>query len=68
MRARCALAAAAGYVPKGPRAHCKRAGHELTPENTYIDGRGRRTCKACKAQRQRDARAAKTEAKTREAA
>lgn len=26
--------------------HCK-SGHEFTPENTYIDGRGFRKCRAC---------------------
>ncbi len=28
------------------RTHC-RHGHELTPENTYIDGKGTRTCREC---------------------
>ena len=27
--------------------HCRRAGHEYTPENTYRDKRGRRACKEC---------------------
>ena len=27
--------------------HCKR-GHEFTPENTHIDTRGRRVCRACR--------------------
>ena len=44
------------YVPKGPRVACKR-GHLFTPETTYIDPkRGTRTCRTCKADRQRAAR------------
>ena len=31
--------------------HCKRAGHEYTPENTRIDKQGRRFCRACAAER-----------------
>lgn len=27
-------------------------GHLFTPENTYVDGRGRRTCRACHARRE----------------
>lgn len=50
------LKSALRYKPIGPKTHCKR-GHEFTLENTYIDNRGRRQCKACKAQRQREARA-----------
>ena len=47
----------ARYVPKGPRRSCK-YGHAFTPENTYIDpGRGRRACRTCKLDRQREARA-----------
>jgi hypothetical protein len=51
------LKTGARYVPKGPRTHCKRK-HEFTPENTFTDGRGHRTCKKCKADRQRTAREA----------
>jgi hypothetical protein len=29
-----------------PQTHCKRGGHEFTPENTYT-GQGRRACRAC---------------------
>lgn len=29
------------------RTHCRRAGHEYTPENTYIRPSGRRECKQC---------------------
>lgn len=29
------------------RTHCKH-GHEFTPDNTYVDGAGHRSCKACR--------------------
>lgn len=29
------------------KTHCKR-GHEFTPENTYVDKKGRRDCRACR--------------------
>lgn len=32
---------------KAQQTHCKR-GHEFTPENTYINHRGGRECRACK--------------------
>ena len=32
---------------RAKKTHCKR-GHEFTEENTYIDARGRRVCRACK--------------------
>jgi hypothetical protein len=32
--------------------HCLR-GHEFTPANTYVDKRGFRQCKTCKAEGQR---------------
>jgi hypothetical protein len=34
------------------KTHCKR-GHEFSPENTYLDKRGTRVCRACNAQRMR---------------
>lgn len=30
-----------------PISHCKRAGHAYTPENTYVDRKGRRHCREC---------------------
>jgi hypothetical protein len=27
--------------------HCRKAGHEYTPENTYVTKRGHRACVAC---------------------
>lgn len=33
-------------------------GHSFTPENTHVDGKGRRHCRACHTERQRAARAA----------
>jgi hypothetical protein len=38
--------------------HCKR-GHEFTPENTRVDSRGQRSCKACGIDQQRARRARK---------
>lgn len=38
---------------------CKAGLHELTVDNTYVNGQGRRGCKACKAKAQRDRRANK---------
>lgn len=35
-----------GRNASAKKTHCKR-GHEFTPENTYITGRGNRHCKAC---------------------
>jgi hypothetical protein len=34
--------------PRKPRTECNR-GHSLTPENTYTDRHGGRSCKACRA-------------------
>ena len=31
--------------------YCLREGHPFTPENTYVDGRGHRRCRACAQQR-----------------
>jgi|SRR5579864_5475825 len=36
--------------PLLPKTHCKR-GHEYTPENTYIDRKGKRSCKRCRSLR-----------------
>lgn len=34
---------------KVPITHCRRAGHEYTEENTYVNpGSGRRLCRACR--------------------
>lgn len=41
-------AARARVVPLST--HCRR-GHEWTLENTHIDSRGRRTCRACRRER-----------------
>lgn len=48
--------------PRKPKTRCK-YGHELTPENTYVDLRGRRNCRECRSlrsplrvQRQRERR------------
>lgn len=46
-----------GY--QGPITHCRRAGHEYTPENTYINPSGKRICIACRRETQRVRRAAK---------
>lgn len=34
-----------------PRTHCKKAGHEFTPENTAYWGDGSRRCRKCEALR-----------------
>lgn len=34
------------------KTHCKR-GHEFTPENTYTEKGGRRTCRTCKTEREK---------------
>ena len=54
------LEANARYVPKEPRTACKN-GHDWTPVSTYIDKRGRRACKICKIEYQRNVRAAARE-------
>lgn len=36
-----------------PQTHCPRD-HEMTPENTYVDPRGRRTCRTCQRDRLRE--------------
>lgn len=36
----------AGWAARKNATHCKR-GHEFTPENTYLDKRGSRVCRAC---------------------
>jgi len=41
-------------VPAGPRTHCRRGLHELTPENTHVAGDGRRRCRACIAAKSRE--------------
>lgn len=33
--------------------HCRRAGHEYTPENTYMDRNGWKSCRACKNEKRR---------------
>lgn len=40
-----------------PETHCIR-GHEITPEVSYVNKRGRRICKACEAERTRQRREA----------
>lgn len=47
------------YVPqpKAPATHCQR-GHPFTVENSYTPPSGSRTCRRCKADRQRSTRAA----------
>lgn len=35
----------------GAITHCRRAGHEYTPDNTRLDTRGRRCCRACAAEK-----------------
>jgi hypothetical protein len=42
--------------PRDPATHCQR-GHPFTPENSYTPPGGSRECRACKADRQRAARA-----------
>lgn len=36
--------------------HCKH-GHEFTPANTWVNGRGRRECRVCRARKAREWRA-----------
>lgn len=49
----------AAYVPKGPRQTCGAGIHSWIPENIYVHPKtGMSTCKVCKADRQRAARAA----------
>lgn len=40
----------ARYVPRDrkPETHCRKRGHEFTPENTIIQSNGARTCRACR--------------------
>ena len=45
------------YNPNPLKSVCWR-GHQLTDENVYVDKRGWRSCKPCKIERQRQARAA----------
>lgn len=45
--------------PKGPQTHCKR-GHEMTPENTWVHGLGRR-CRTCTIEGNARRRAARAE-------
>ena len=40
------------WALKPPNTHCH-AGHEYTPENTRVDGRGQRVCKTCEVLRGR---------------
>lgn len=35
--------------PKKPEAHCRRGGHEFTPENTILEKGKYRRCRACRA-------------------
>lgn len=44
--------------PPQPKTHCPQ-GHELTPENTYVQPRGYRECRTCRAERGAKRRAAK---------
>lgn len=34
-------------LPHVPRTHCKRGGHMYTPETTYVAPGGKRTCRIC---------------------
>ncbi len=45
------------YVPRQrePETHCRKAGHEFTPENTIIQATGARTCRACRRESKRRA-------------
>jgi hypothetical protein len=43
---------------QGPITACRRAGHEYTPENTYINSEGRRICVACRRERAQQRKAA----------
>lgn len=49
------------YVPRErqPETHCRKAGHEFTPENTIIQASGARTCRACRLASKRRASAAR---------
>ena len=42
-------------IPKVPKTHCK-WGHEFTPDNTWINNRGGRQCRACNLIRMQTAR------------
>lgn len=42
---------AAGILPRAPIAACRRAGHPYTPENTIVNSRGYRECRACRGAR-----------------
>jgi hypothetical protein len=41
------------HCPPVERTHCRVAGHEHTPENTYIDPTGKRECRTCRRERRR---------------
>lgn len=43
---------AKGFGPRKPKTECKH-GHEYTPENTYVNPKGYRECRACIAARTR---------------
>jgi hypothetical protein len=36
-----------GTHPQARRTHCRRGQHPLTPCNTYVDPKGRRSCRIC---------------------
>jgi hypothetical protein len=36
------------HHPVVEQTHCRRAGHEYTPENTFINSQGRRECRECR--------------------
>lgn len=47
---------------RGRAGECK-WGHEFTPENTYTDRGGKRSCRACRSRRQREGRARRAKLK-----